>query len=126
MSKRALHTKFCMNPDPAHGCEALSSTTIEANNPKAGIVPLHSERTPKNHPCLVASYPHKMASRKCTRTPVIKIPRIAFMRKSELEGADVSDIAFKYHPITYVKMARGVQHSVQPIDSGTSKVRFGR
>ena len=97
-----------MKPDPAHGSEDLSSNTIGANNPKAVIFRPHSVLTPKNLPCLVASYRHEVASRKCTRMPVIAIHRIAFVRKSELEGADTSDIAFKYHPFTYVKIARGV------------------
>jgi len=126
MSKGALHTKFCMKPDPAHGCEDLSSNTMEANNPKAGIVQPHRVLTPKNLLCLVASYLHQLAFLKCTRMPVITIGTIAFMSKSELERAPTGDIAFKYHPFTYVKIARGVQHSFQPIDSGASWVRFGR
>ena len=126
MSKGALHTKFCMKPDPAHGYEDLSSNTIEANNPKAGIVQPPSVLTPKNLLCLVASYLRQLASLKCTRMPVITAGKISFMSKSELERAPTSDIAFKYHPFTYVKIARGVQHSFQRIDSGASEARFGR
>ena len=58
--------------------------------------------------------------------PVITIGKIAFISKSVLERAPTSDIAFKYHPFTYVQIARGVHHSFQPIDSGASKARFGR